>query len=80
MADQTPESIAFGRAIRTERRAREMTQEKLGSRAGVSSRHLSEIERGNVEPRRHTIAALEKALDLPPGKLMGRSDEEGGGR
>jgi len=77
--DPSPISIAFGRAVRRQRRDRDLTLDALALRANLSSRHLGEIERGNVNLRLNTIASLASALDMLPGELMTRADGEGGG-
>jgi transcriptional regulator with XRE-family HTH domain len=51
----------------------------LAEAAGLSVKHLGEIERGRRFPRLSTIVALERALELPPGKLMRSAGEQGGG-
>jgi len=74
-----PPSHAFGAVLRRERRARELSQRALAEKAGLSEKHVGEIERGRRFPRLRTIAALEHALGLPPGELMRRAHEEAGG-
>jgi transcriptional regulator with XRE-family HTH domain len=54
----------FGELLRRLRKARRLTQEELDERSGVSARAISDLERGGVEPRVATVAALAKALDL----------------
>jgi transcriptional regulator with XRE-family HTH domain len=60
----TPSVVAFGRAIRLRRRIRDLTQETLAARAGISSNHLGEIERGRRDPRLTTALRLVEALEL----------------
>ncbi|MGN6189530.1 MAG: helix-turn-helix domain-containing protein, partial [Conexibacter sp.] len=70
-----PSSKAFGTVLRRERRARDMSQKELAEKAGLSFRHVGEIERGRRFPRLSTIAALERALGLSPGELMRKAGE-----
>ena len=51
---------------------RQLTQEQLAERAGVSRMALGKIERGVVVPRAGTLAALAKALAVPVGELVTR--------
>ncbi|HKG39142.1 MAG TPA: helix-turn-helix transcriptional regulator [Conexibacter sp.] len=79
MSPDPPSSTAFGRVLRKERRARDLSQRELADMADLSFKHLGEIERGRRFPRLRTIAALERALELSPGELMRRAGEEPGG-
>jgi transcriptional regulator with XRE-family HTH domain len=63
--------------LRNERRARDLSQKELAEAAGLSVKHLGEIERGRRFPRLPTIAALERALELSPGDLMRRAGGQG---
>lgn len=65
-----PKVLAFGRALRRERRARDLKQEALATRAGMSWKHLGEIERGLHDPRLSTVLNLMDALDLESGDAM----------
>ncbi len=63
-------AYAFGRAVRRERRLRDLSQEALADRAGIGSKHLGEIERGNHDPRLTTIFKLADGLGLTVGELL----------
>jgi transcriptional regulator with XRE-family HTH domain len=65
--------------LRKERRARDLSQRQLADEAGLSFKHLGEIERGRRFPGLRIIAALERALALSPGELMRRAGEAGDG-
>jgi transcriptional regulator with XRE-family HTH domain len=56
---------AFGTHLRTWRTARQLSQEALAGRAGVSPRHLSFVENGRSQPSRELVLALAGALDVP---------------
>ena len=49
---------------------RELTQERLAAKAGLSRLALGRIERGAVVPRAATLQVLAKALDVPLGELV----------
>jgi predicted ATPase/DNA-binding XRE family transcriptional regulator len=58
----------FGTLLRRLRRDRELTQEELAERAGISVRTVSDLERGlSQAPYRGTINELAAALQLDPG-------------
>ena len=51
---------------------RQLTQEQLAARAGISRMALGKIERGGVVPRAGTLTALAAALVVPIGELATR--------
>jgi transcriptional regulator with XRE-family HTH domain/tetratricopeptide (TPR) repeat protein len=60
-------SPSFGARLKRERKARGLTQEALAERAGLSSRAISDLERGvNRTPRKETLRLLAEALQLSP--------------
>ena len=61
---QTP---AFGALLKRYRQAAGLTQEALASQAGLSTRAVSDLERGlKVRPHQNTVAQLAAALHLSP--------------
>ncbi len=62
----------LGARVRELRKARRLTQEQLGERAGLSYKFLGEIERGLANPTISTLANLASALDLDIGDLLVR--------
>lgn len=52
------------------RKAREMTQEKLGLAADLDAAVISRIEAGQREPRVKNIVRIAQALDTEPGDLF----------
>ena len=59
------QSTDFGYLLRSARREAGLTQEELAERAGISTRAVSDLERGiNRAPRRDTLDMLAEALDL----------------
>ena len=49
---------------------RQLTQENLAAKAGLSRVAIGKIERGSVVPRARTLNALAKALAVPVGELV----------
>jgi HTH-type transcriptional regulator, competence development regulator len=75
MADRPSQLVAFGRTIRKARRDKDLSQEALAAMAGVSPKHLGEIERARKDPRLTTIVKLAGALELRSGELLTLFDE-----
>jgi transcriptional regulator with XRE-family HTH domain len=67
--------VAFGRTIRKERRDRELSQEALAHLAGLSPKHVGEIELAKKNPRLTTVLKLVEALGLGPAELFARYEE-----
>jgi transcriptional regulator with XRE-family HTH domain len=74
----SPHVSPLARTIRQLRRDRELSQEALAAAAGMHPKHLSEIERGNKDPRASTVARLAQALSVSVGELYGQGDGDGG--
>lgn len=55
-----------GEIVRAHRLRRRLSQLELAGAAGVSTRHLSYVETGRSRPGRGVLAALARALHLPP--------------
>lgn len=75
MRTSPPQLIAFGRTVRKARRDLELSQEALADRAGLSSKHVGEIERANKDPRLTTVLKIASALGLRSGDLFDSVDE-----
>jgi transcriptional regulator with XRE-family HTH domain len=60
----------FGANVKKVRKAREMTQEKLGLAADLDAAVISRIEAGQREPRVKNIVRIAQALDTEPGDLF----------
>jgi transcriptional regulator with XRE-family HTH domain len=59
------EATLFGPRLRLLREAAGLTQEELASKAGLSARAISVLERGERKrPYPHTVRSLAEALDL----------------
>lgn len=61
---------ALGEAIRTRRRALNLSQRNLGERASLATSHICQIEKGKSMPGVEALAAIAKGLDVPVGDLM----------
>jgi transcriptional regulator with XRE-family HTH domain len=70
----SPELLALAGAIRQLRRKRELSQEALAWAADIHPKHLSEIERGNKDPRATTVVRLADALGVTTAELYGLSE------
>ncbi|KGF68053.1 XRE family transcriptional regulator [Hoeflea sp. BAL378] len=60
--------------LRSAREARKMSQRELSARSGLTQSHISQIERGTMEPGLDSLVDVARALDLEivlaPKKLM----------
>ena len=65
-----PDGVWIGANVARLRLDRQLTQEVLAVKAGVSRVELGKIERGGVVPRARTLAELAKALAVPVGELV----------
>ncbi len=75
MRTASPQLVAFGRTLRKARRDRDLSQEALADEAGLSAKHVGEIERANKDPRLTTVLKLASALEMRSGELFGLFDE-----
>jgi transcriptional regulator with XRE-family HTH domain len=64
MAESTDLQEIYGRIIRRERQARNLTIKELGDKAGLSEIYAGEIERGQKYPSARVLESIVKALDL----------------
>lgn len=65
-----PPLLAMGNAIRTLRKARAMTQEKLANAADLNLSYLSAIERGENNATLMTLVAVSVALGVTLEELV----------
>jgi transcriptional regulator with XRE-family HTH domain len=75
MRTASPQLVAFGRTLRKARRDRDLSQEALADEAGLSAKHVGEIERANKDPRLTTVLKLADALELRSNELFRAFDE-----
>ncbi|WIW50314.1 helix-turn-helix transcriptional regulator (plasmid) [Bradyrhizobium sp. 62B] len=58
--------------LRRKRHDRQMTQEELAERAGLSARYVGAIERGDVSASVTVLGQIASALDTEPAELLKR--------
>lgn len=59
-----------GRNVRARRKALMLTQEELAHRAGIDTRYLGGIERGEENPSISVLGRLAAGLDVHPATLL----------
>ena len=64
-----------GRNVARIRRERQMTQEQLSERSGLSQQYLSTLERGSRNPTVVTLDEIAKALSVTVTDLLGPTGE-----
>lgn len=62
--------------IRRLRRQAGLTQEQLAAKAGISTQHLSKVERNASSPTIKTVTALAESLGIEPSELFELDDPE----
>lgn len=70
-----PPRMLFGRRLRELREAAGLRQVDVGTRAGVSTAYVSELERGGRSPTLDVIYALARALGVPVARLFPDPDD-----
>ncbi|MCE4298997.1 helix-turn-helix domain-containing protein [Xanthomonas hortorum pv. vitians] len=63
-------AIAFGKAVRAARIARDISQEELATLAGIERSHMGKIERGQHMPTLALILRVSIALNDSAANLM----------
>jgi transcriptional regulator with XRE-family HTH domain len=63
-------SVLLGRRMLALRTLRDLTQEELGERAGVSGKFVGQIERGTGNPSLRTMASLAQAMNVELWELL----------
>jgi len=61
----------LARNLKRKRKEKDLTQEALAHKAGLTVNGYRGIELGKTDPRASTVARLAKALDCCPCELMG---------
>lgn len=59
-----------GKKIRAIRKAKGLTQEKLGEKADLNYKYIGEVERGEVNPSVETLSAVANALNISLSQLF----------
>ena len=74
--DQRALHEAFGRALRTKRLERGLSQEALSFACGRHRTFVSILERGRSSPTLDTVFRLAGALDVTPSSLIEDTEQE----
>jgi transcriptional regulator with XRE-family HTH domain len=69
-------SKSLGRRIRSLRVSRELSQDALAEKAGMSVKHLGKIERGTVNASIQCLTDIGKALDMPLRDILETEHEQ----
>ncbi|ANB78130.1 transcriptional regulator (plasmid) [Paraburkholderia phytofirmans OLGA172] len=75
-SDDTGYLIALGRAIRTLRKERGLSQESLADAAHVDRSHMGKIERGERNVTILNIVRICFALDCPASELLLQAESQ----
>jgi transcriptional regulator with XRE-family HTH domain len=81
MAKGTPRAIQarVGARMKSIRDARDLTQDEVADRIGISQKYLSELERGEKSPSWETLVAIaHKGFDIKLASLLFGVDEDVG--
>jgi transcriptional regulator with XRE-family HTH domain len=66
--------IVFGRAVRSARTDRKISQEQLADESGLDRSYLGGVERGDRNPSLVAIDKIARGLELPLGDLFAKCD------
>ena len=66
----------LGARLRTARNSRGFTLDQLSDRSGYSSRHIANIEKGDVNPSFEVLSNLVKALGVSFNTVFDPADEQ----
>jgi len=69
--------LTLGQRIREIRKNQNKSLEKVAGEIGISKSHLSQIERGKVNPSVNTLWSLADALKTPVGSLFSVNEKKG---
>ena len=78
--DEEALGAAFGRALRSVRLERGLSQESLGFACGRHRTYVSALERGTSSPTLETVVRLARALGVDAAELVERAEQELGAR
>lgn len=67
---KSPESMAFGKAVRLVRKSMGFSQDNFADLSGLHRTYIGAIERGEKNPTLNSIFRLANALQIPPHKLI----------
>jgi transcriptional regulator with XRE-family HTH domain len=73
----SPSHRALGRAIRTLREARDLTQESLADRAEMTANYVGDAERGERNISVRALWLLADGLNVPASTLLLEAEKQG---
>jgi transcriptional regulator with XRE-family HTH domain len=76
MPERSPDHGALGRAIRSAREARGLSQEALAERCGLHRTYVGGIERGERNPSYTNILRIAEALGERPSRLLAAAERD----
>ena len=76
MGKKVDVSVAFGKALRRLRIAKNLTQEQLGLEAGLRRTFISSLELGQKQPSITTIQKLAVVLEISMSKLLQQVEKD----
>lgn len=80
MPPLSPRHLALGKAVRTLREARDLTQESLADRAEMSANYVGDAERGERNISVRALWLLADGLDVPASTLLVEAEKQGKGK
>lgn len=60
----------FGKSLKNIRKSKGLSFRELASASGVDHAQIARIEKGETDPRMHTVVLLADALEIDPGELF----------
>lgn len=78
MSIRSPAHAAFGDAIRSVRKQRNLSQESLALKCGLDRTYISGIERGARNPSLTNIFKIAAALDSSPAEIFAWAQGDAG--
>jgi XRE family transcriptional regulator, regulator of sulfur utilization len=76
MPQLSPRHRAFGDAIRTLRDERELTQEALGERSGLTTNYVGDAERGERNVSLRAVWQLADGLGISASELLREAERQ----
>lgn len=68
----------FAKRIRTLRKLKNLTQEEIGARSGISYKYIGEIERGEVNPSLDVLCKIAQGFNTSLSDLLDFSESQRG--
>jgi XRE family transcriptional regulator, regulator of sulfur utilization len=77
MPPLSPRHRALGYALRELRKTRDLTQETLGDRSGLTTNYVGDCERGERNPSVRALWQLADGLGVPASELLREAEKQG---